>query len=167
MMDTIVDIAKQMEARLSYQAAADNVDISFTRNAGVITFTNDTGAAITAPTVTVNTAGTAGGGLELLADVDVSTLDGAKASLTAFESLLQVSIDAAASFGSAEGRIEVQSDFVSALTDSLKSGIGSLVDTDMEEASARLQALQVQQQLGVQSLSIANQAPQAILSLFR
>jgi len=49
----------------------------------------------------------------------------------------------------------------------MKSGIGALVDTDMEEASARLQALQVQQQLGVQSLSIANQAPQTLLSLFR
>jgi flagellin len=53
------------------------------------------------------------------------------------------------------------------LTDSLKSGIGSLVDADMEAASARLQALQVQQQLGTQALSIANQAPQNILSLFR
>ena len=51
--------------------------------------------------------------------------------------------------------------------DAMKSGIGSLVDADMEEASARLQALQVQQQLGVQSLSIANQSPQTILSLFR
>jgi len=97
----------------------------------------------------------------------VSTLDGAKASLAAFESLVQTSIDAAAAFGSTEGRIEIQSDFVSSLSDSLKSGIGALVDANMEEASARLQALQVQQQLGVQSLSIANQAPQSILSLFR
>ncbi|MFN7051430.1 MAG: flagellin, partial [Gemmobacter sp.] len=46
-------------------------------------------------------------------------------------------------------------------------GIGSMVDADMEEASARLQALQTQQQLGIQALSIANQAPQSILSLFR
>ena len=45
--------------------------------------------------------------------------------------------------------------------------LGSLIDADMEEVSARLQALQVQQQLGTQSLSIANQAPQALLSLFR
>ena len=49
----------------------------------------------------------------------------------------------------------------------MKSGIGSLVDTDMEAASARLQALQTQQQLGVQALSIANQAPQTLLQLFR
>jgi flagellin len=81
--------------------------------------------------------------------------------------MIDTTIDAAAAFGSSQGRIETQSDFISQLTDSLKSGIGALVDADMEETSARLQALQVQQQLGVQSLSIANQAPQTILSLFR
>jgi flagellin len=51
--------------------------------------------------------------------------------------------------------------------DAMKSGIGTLVDADMEEQSAKLQALQTQQQLGVQALSIANQSPQTILSLFR
>ena len=49
----------------------------------------------------------------------------------------------------------------------MKAGIGAMVDADMEEASARLQALQVQQQLGIQALSIANQGPQNLLSLFR
>ena len=49
----------------------------------------------------------------------------------------------------------------------MTAAIGSLVDADMEEASARLQALQTQQQLGIQSLSIANQAPKSLLSLFR
>ena len=63
--------------------------------------------------------------------------------------------------------MQTQANFISNLTDSLKSGIGAMVDADMEAASARLQALQVQQQLGAQSLSIANQAPQTILSLFR
>jgi flagellin len=81
--------------------------------------------------------------------------------------MIQTSIDGAAAFGSAEGRIKTQSDFVGKLSDALKAGIGSMVDADMEEASARLQALQVQQQLGVQALSIANQSPQSILSLFR
>ena len=83
------------------------------------------------------------------------------------EGLIQTSIDSASAFGSVQGRIETQIDFVSSLTDSLRAGIGTLVDADMEEASARLQALQVQQQLGVQALSIANQAPQSLLSLFR
>ena len=49
----------------------------------------------------------------------------------------------------------------------MQTGMGSLVDADLEEASARLQALQVQQQLATQALSIANQAPQNVLSLFR
>ena len=80
---------------------------------------------------------------------------------------MKASIEAAASFGSVAKRIETQSEFVSKLADTLTSGIGSLIDADMEEVSARLQALQVQQQLGTQSLSIANQAPQALLSLFR
>ncbi|MFV2036776.1 MAG: flagellin, partial [Paracoccaceae bacterium] len=73
----------------------------------------------------------------------------------------------AAELGSSQGRIEIQSDFIGKLSDSLKSGIGTLIDADLEAASARLQALQVQQQLAIQSLSIANQAPQSILSLFR
>ncbi|MCK0140094.1 hypothetical protein MWU51_13445 [Aliiroseovarius sp. F47248L] len=81
--------------------------------------------------------------------------------------MIQTSIDASATFGSVEGRIEIQSNFVGKLSDSLKAGIGAMVDADMEAASARLQALQVQQQLGTQALSIANQAPQNILSLFR
>jgi flagellin len=164
--DTVTDIAKALEARLSFQAESDGLDIEFSRNGTSITLTNNSIADVTAISQ-VNSGGVAGGGLELLGSVDVSTLDGAKASLAAFESLIQTSIDAAAEFGSTEGRIEIQSDFVSSLTDNFKSGIGALVDADLEEASARLQALQVQQQLGVQALSIANQAPQSILSLFR
>jgi len=74
---------------------------------------------------------------------------------------------AAASLGSISSRIDMQSSFISKLTDSLDRGIGRLVDADMEKESARLSALQVQQQLGIQSLSIANSNSQNILSLFR
>ncbi len=107
------------------------------------------------------------GGLGKLTAIDVSTTANAQASLGAIEDLIQTATSAAASFGSAESRIQTQSDFISNLTDSMKAGIGSLVDADMEETSARLQALQTQQQLGIQSLSIANQAPQNVLSLFK
>ncbi|BBU59254.1 flagellin [Mameliella alba] len=110
---------------------------------------------------------TIGGRLENLSDIDVTTQAGADAALESIEGLIQTAIDSASAFGSAQGRIETQANFVSSLTDALKSGIGTLVDADMEETSARLQALQVQQQLGVQALSIANQAPQSLLSLFR
>lgn len=133
-----------------------------------ITFTGETGATNNLSLQAIETTSVGiGGGLEKLGTIDVSTQSGAESALTDIEGLIQTAIDASASFGSARGRIETQSEFVSKLTDSLSSGIGSMVDANMEEASARLQALQVQQQLGVQSLSIANQAPQSILSLFR
>lgn len=107
------------------------------------------------------------GGLGDLEDIDVTTTDDAEDALASIETLLQTAIDAAAAFGSAQASINSQGEFVKVLTDSLKSGVGSLTDADMEAASAKLQALQVQQQLGVQALSIANQQPQALLSLFR
>lgn len=87
--------------------------------------------------------------------------------LDTVESALQTAIDTAAAFGSAQKRLEIQQEFLGALIDNLETGIGTLVDADMNEESARLQALQVQQQLGVQALGIANSAPQALLQLFQ
>ncbi len=113
------------------------------------------------------TGGTAGGGLATLTAIDVTTDTGATAALNSIEGVLQTAIDAAASFGSAQKRIGYQAEFVTTLIDSLTSGVGAMVDADIEAASARLQALQVQQQLGIQALSIANQQPQSLLSLFR
>ncbi len=69
--------------------------------------------------------------------------------------------------GSASRKIEGQVTFTSKLSDVIESGIGNLVDADLAKESARLQALQVKQQLGLQALSIANQAPQSISQLFR
>ena len=69
--------------------------------------------------------------------------------------------------GAQARQVEAHNKFVSKLTDTLNSGIGNLVDADLAKESARLQALQVQQQLGAQALSIANSAPQIILSLFQ
>jgi len=86
-------------------------------------------------------------------------------------SRLQVSIGnvslALADLGAQLKQIESHNKFVGKLTDAVEAGIGNLVDADMAKESARLQALQVQQQLGAQALSIANQAPNIILSLFR
>ncbi|WP_368073533.1 flagellin [Haematobacter massiliensis] len=107
------------------------------------------------------------GGLGALDSIDVSTAAGAASALTAIEGLLDTVKTAGATLGSTEGRVEKQANFISKLSDALTQGIGAMVDADMEEASARLQALQVQQQLGIQALSIANSAPQNVLSLFR
>ena len=102
-----------------------------------------------------------------LAGVDVSTAAGATAALSSIDTMIGTAISAAASFATTQVKIDTQQTFVNNLADSMKTGIGALVDTDMEEASARLQALQVQQQLSTQSLSIANQQSQSLLSLFR
>ena len=75
--------------------------------------------------------------------------------------------DAATNLGAIKNRIGLQQDFVSALKDSIDRGVGQLVDADMNAESTRLQALQVQQQLGIQALSIANGNSQNILALFR
>ncbi len=69
--------------------------------------------------------------------------------------------------GAQARQIEAHNTFVSKLSDVLNTGIGNLVDADLAKESARLQALQVQQQLGAQALSIANQQPQIVLSLFK
>jgi flagellin len=69
--------------------------------------------------------------------------------------------------GAQAKQIENHQIFISKLTDVLTQGVGNLVDADMAKEGARLQALQVQQQLGAQALSIANQAPQIVLSLFK
>ena len=179
--DGTADVARNLNAQISaFFGAATNGSLGYASSIDAtdpskIVLTNATGAS-GAGTMTVaaraqldGTPGSsaASGGLGALELLDVTTDSGAVGALAAIDTLIDKAIDAAAAFGSAQGRIETQTDFISQLTDSLKSGIGTLVDADMEEASARLQALQVQQQLGVQSLSIANQAPQSILSLFR
>ncbi|VVT32245.1 flagellin [Rhizobium sp. EC-SD404] len=86
--------------------------------------------------------------------------------LSGVDSVLQSMTDAAADLGAVKKRVEMQGDFVSDLKNSIDSGIGRLVDADMNEESTRLRALQTQQQLGIQSLSIANSQSQNILQLF-
>jgi len=75
--------------------------------------------------------------------------------------------DIATKLGQSEKSIENQQAFLTSVVDNIDAGVGSMIDANMEEEAARLQSLQVQQQLATQSLSIANQAPQNILSLFR
>ncbi|WP_456624200.1 MULTISPECIES: flagellin N-terminal helical domain-containing protein [unclassified Bradyrhizobium] len=95
---------------------------------------------------------------------DQTTLDGyIKQVTTAINSVAS----AAANLGAVKNRIATNTDFVQSLMDSVDRGIGQLVDADMNKESTRLAALQVQQQLGVQALSIANNSSQSILSLFR
>ncbi len=136
-------------------------------NTGAVSAARINVRAIDLKTDTLSGLETDGSTVLTLDSLDFSDDANVANALSAIEGMIATASSAAASFGSVQSRMETQNDFVSKLSDAMKSGIGNLVDADMEEASARLQALQTQQQLGVQSLSIANQAPQTILSLFR
>ena len=109
-----------------------------------------TNASVSNLTIDSNTTATQLGKL-------ISMVDDALGSMTS----------AAASLGSISSRIDLQEEFVSKLTDSIDKGVGRLVDADMNEESTRLKALQTQQQLAIQALSIANSDSQSVLSLFR
>lgn len=99
-----------------------------------------------------------------IALADAAAADTLKTALGTFETAVKNSLS---TLGSASRQIDGQMKFTSKLSDVIESGIGNLVDADLAKESANLQALQVKQQLGLQALSIANQAPQSIMSLFR
>ncbi len=105
--------------------------------------------------------------------LDISTLTDSAADLQDLEDMVQAVDTAftqittgASNLGAAIKRIDLQDEFVSSLMDAIERGVSQLVDADMNEESTKLQALQVQQQLGIQALSIANSGSQNILALF-
>jgi flagellin len=99
--------------------------------------------------------------------VDALTLGGGVTAREAIDAAKTTVANALSELGAGAKQLEIQTKFVAKLSDTIESGIGNLVDADMAKESARLQALQIKTQLGIQALSIANQAPQAILGLFR
>ena len=103
----------------------------------------------------------------LTMDVSAMTATDVGSYLKGVEKALTSLTSAAAQLGSIKMRIDLQEEFASKLSDSIDKGIGRLVDADMNEESTKLKALQTQQQLAIQSLSIANSDSQNILSLFR
>ena len=115
-----------------------------------------------APAVSVS-AGQSVAGINIVG-MGAAALD---ALISGVDAALTDMTSAAADLGSIAMRIDLQSDFVNKLSDSIDSGVGRLVDADMNEESTRLKALQTQQQLAIQSLSIANSASESVLTLFR
>ena len=105
--------------------------------------------------------------LELSLSDSLLTMTGATTALNKLDDSITQLNAALGELGAQAKQISAHNTFVSKLMDTLESGVGNLVDADLAKESARLQALQVQQQLGAQALSIANSAPQIILSLFR
>jgi len=117
----------------------------------------------TSPTVTTTSTQIA------VADIDISSATSTDVVnyLKVVDAALLDLTDASTKAGALTARIDSQENFVTALMDANERAIGTLVDADMEAESTRLKALQTQQQLAVQSLSIANSSSQNILSLFR
>ena len=97
----------------------------------------------------------------------IETLTKATASLSAVSNSIDAVSGALARLGTKSKALSTHITFVGKLSDALESGVGNLVDADLAKESAKLQALQTKQQLGVQALGIANQTPQLVLSLFR
>jgi flagellin len=118
-------------------------------------------------TVTARDMSLGGSIVTLAATATISTATKAASAITTIETSLNNLNLALSQLGTDAKKVNLHKTFVSKLMDELNNGIGNLVDADLAKESAKLQALQTKQQLGVQALSIANQAPQAILSLFR
>ncbi len=108
-----------------------------------------------------------GGILTIAATASLDTATNASALVSTIETSLTNLNQALARLGTSSKALEIHSSFVIKLRDSLEAGVGNLVDADMAKESAKLQALQTKQQLGVQALSIANQGPQIITQLFQ
>ncbi|HTN40286.1 MAG TPA: flagellin [Asticcacaulis sp.] len=105
--------------------------------------------------------------VKLSTAASITSQTGASTMIATIETSLKNVDSALARLSSGAKKFSIQADFVQKLSDTLTAGIGNLVDADMAKESARLQSLQVKQQLGVQALSIANSAPSITLSLFR
>ena len=157
----------------------------------IVSSFNRTGTSVSVGTISINIATvelydaddqsgiidqdrTATAGNFKVSTLDISTLTDTAADLTTIDEYIS-GVDAAitemttaaTNLGAAQARVDIQKDFVSSLMDAITRGVSQLVDADMNEESTKLQAMQVQQQLGVQALAIANGSSGNILSLFR
>ncbi len=138
--------ALQVEIESALAGAEFDGQNLFVADVDVVTDTAGTTKSLGGAAVTVEAAGATGAEVE--------------AAITAFTSVL-------AGLGTTSKSLERSATFTSKIADALETGIGNLVDADLAKESAKLQALQTKQQLGVQALSIANQSSGILLSLFR
>lgn len=187
------DLGKVLNQALS-DANINDVTASIDTTTGAVSFNSDNnltvsyasstdGAGGAGPSVTAlglnastdgdvtgtnsSAANTVSGGVMAISLTTTTTSAQVQVYLKAVDQALTAVTTAASNVGSIQNRISTQSDFVSTLMDNIDKGVGTLVDADMNEESTKLKALQTQQQLGIQALSIANSSSQNILSLFR
>jgi len=137
------------------------------KNSGsaIVALTSDDGSNTI--TIAAQDLSLAGSKVTLTAGSSISTQDLASTAVANIESSISNVNTALSALGSGAKRLDLQRSFVNKLSDSIEVGVGNLVDADLAKESASLQALQVKQQLGLQALSIANQAPSTVLGLFR
>ncbi len=118
-------------------------------------------------TLTMNTQQAVGTAFTTFTGYDVSNEANAVLALTSLQTF-QAQVATSLGGNAADTRsMKLQSDFVNSIVDATTTGLGAIVDADIGKASASVQSLQVRQQLGIQSLSIANQQPSVLLGLFR
>ncbi|PZU18475.1 MAG: flagellin [Shinella sp.] len=191
--ETSVDVSKiqdeiaQLQAQLKSIANSASfngenwlIGSSATTNSVVTAFVRTGSGSVLVATETVSSgsfalfgkaangmADTSTGLLASIAAISLTTSSNMATELQTVETALKNLTKGAATIGSLSKRIDLQSEFANVLSDSIEKGVSRLVDADMEEESAKLSALQTQQQLAIQSLSIANSSAQNILSLFR
>ena len=126
-----------------------------------------TGGALDTASGILGTKNTTVGASVFSLDISKMTSGQISSALNMVQTALNSMTSMGSKLGSISSRIDLQTSFASSLSDSIQSGVGKLVDADMEQESSKLSALQTQQQLAIQSLSIANSSNQSILSLFR
>ena len=130
----------------------------------IVAITNDTGSNTI--TIAAQDLSLGGNNVTITSTQSIGTAALASSAILNIESSISNVNTALSELGSGANRLELQATFVNQLSDAIEVGIGNLVDADLAVASADLQSLQVRQQLGLQALSIANQAPSTVLSLF-
>lgn len=176
-MDTSLDTASRTALDSDFKAilkqitsVVDNASFDganlFSGAAGNIQFLSNA-EATSRLTLSTRTLALGGSNITITAGANITTATIAATVLARLDASLSNVNQALGNLGSQTRQVEGHLNFVSKLTDVLEAGVGNLVDADLAKESARLQALQVQQQLGAQALSIANSAPQIILQLFQ
>ena len=175
--DASLDTASRSALNEDYKALRDQIStiVSNAEFNGVNLINNSTnGFVALANQDGSNTITVADENLSLSGSIVTITSTSSFSTATAASTIagqLQTSLDnvnqALALLGTKSKALEIHDSFVTKLSDALEKGIGNLVDADLAKESARLQAVQTKQQLGIQALGIANAAPQSILSFFR
>ena len=152
-------------ATVTGNAEFNGVNLLKTGATGFQALANVTGTS--SLTVGAEVLALGGANVTIATTQSIDTLTKATASLTAVSSSIDKVSASLARLGTKSKALSTHLTFVGKLTDALEAGVGNLVDADLAKESAKLQALQTKQQLGVQALGIANQTPQLVLSLFR